>query len=156
VIVPELDSVTNAGRGLNTDQASENTSQARQRQGGRGAPFPPGKVPQGARPWAKGQPSPNPGGRPKSQQGFRERCRDHAERLLERIMCLADSGGVGGELSDVVRAFEAVADRGGYLTADRQVAALLKALESPALTADDRRRVLDEICGPVAPSGGEP
>ena len=105
-------------------------------------------------PWKKGDPSPNPGGRPKSGPDFRARCREVAGKLLDRIEkadFLVTSGPEGGahvDLRTMVTALEVLADRGGYLPADRQIASLLKALESPALTAEDRKRVLDELVGP--------
>lgn len=60
----------------------------------------------------------NPGGRPKSLRAFRARCRTLSRKLLSEIEKRMSDPDV--PLGDVVRAYEAVSDRGGFLKADVQ------------------------------------
>ncbi len=60
----------------------------------------------------------NPGGRPKSLTAFRARCRRLSRELLDVIKARMTEPGV--RLDHLVMAFAAIADRGGYLPADRQ------------------------------------
>jgi hypothetical protein len=68
------------------------------------------------RPWRKGQ-SGNPGGRPRYAPEHRARCRELAELALEKLAERL----VAGELAnhELLAAYEALADRGGFLAADR-------------------------------------
>lgn len=116
----------------------DSTSRKR-RQGGPGRPWKPGERPPGAAPlWQPGQ-SGNPGGKP-SQAGFRERCRQVAASLLELIA-------TGTATHDQVRAFEAVADRGGFVAADKWAvvaAALGRLLAGEGLTAEERAQLVQD------------
>ncbi len=114
-------------------EAPENTSQTRC-QGGKGRPFPHGQTPSGALPWQRGGPSPNPGGRPRTEPEFRARCREVAAELLERLADAAPDN-----VPDLVRAFEAISDRGGYLTADKDARIIFDAMALPHLSADHRQ-----------------
>lgn len=94
----------------------------------------------------------NAGGRPGGQGEFRRRCRAIAFRLVEMLesesfIYSTGDGGGGTDVSGMVRALEVVADKGGFLSADKQLAALLKIMESPALDAETRRRAVEEILG---------
>ncbi len=60
----------------------------------------------------------NPSGRPKDIMAFRTRCRNLSRKLLDQIRDRMADPDVS--LGDVVSAFKAVADRGGFLPADRQ------------------------------------
>lgn len=62
----------------------------------------------------------NPGGRPKSLRAFRVKCRKLTPKILKEIEKRMGEADV--PLSDVVKAFEAVADRGGFLKTDVQAA----------------------------------
>jgi hypothetical protein len=75
-------------------------------------------------PWKPGQ-SGNPGGRPKGAPGFRQRCREVAETLLERLLVEPVEA-----LAAISKAIEVAADRGGYLPVDRLVRAEAERLKS--------------------------
>ncbi len=113
--------------------ASENTSR-RRRQGGRGRPFPPGKIPRGARPWKRGE-SGNPGGRPRVA-AFHKRCRELARGLLEVL------GTMPVDLPGFVKAFEAIADRGGYVSADKAASFAVAIAQLPNLGDEQKREVI--------------
>lgn len=91
----------------------------------------------------------NPGGMPKSAEGFRARCREVAADMLESIARRAETGSVDHDLADMVKAFEAVADRGGYVTADKlsndelqRGRLLLAALALESLTPEQRTELI--------------
>lgn len=133
--------------------ASEN-----RRQRGNGRPFARGNS--AGRPFASGE-SGNPGGRPKDAPGFRERCREMAAKLLEALGERID----GGELTtdEILRALEIIADRGGYLSADKLASAEgarwrwgLALLGFAALTDEQRRQAFDEMAKREREVLGEP
>jgi len=94
----------------------------------------------------KGQ-SGNPGGRPKSLQAFRTRCRNLSREILDQIKArLADPE---VPLADLLRAFESIADRGGFLSADKQAGVeasqgrlLLLAMAVKGLTREQKNILL--------------
>lgn len=59
------------------------------------------------RPFKAGQPSANPGGRPKDLHAIRELARSYAPKAIETLVTIMLSGG-----KDSVRAAEALLDRG--------------------------------------------
>jgi hypothetical protein len=64
------------------------------------------------RPFAKGDPRINRAGRPKNAAGFRQSCRELAERLVEELngRTLTDL-----TIGQLLFAIQVIADRGGYL-----------------------------------------
>lgn len=98
--------------------------------------FKPGELPPvGHPPWKKGE-SGNPGGRPKKEPQFRQRCREVAEGLLERMMRAPPE-----DMPKLVAAFEAIADRGGYCPADRE-AKMLMTIIGPQNVDPEQARAL--------------
>jgi hypothetical protein len=129
--------------------ATENTSQKRQ-QAGKGRPFEPGEVPPGAKPWRSGQASPNPGGRPKTAPEHRARCRAWAEQALEQLGERIEGGRLSND--ELIRAYETLADRGGYLSGDKLAATeaarwrvVLHALALQQLTESQRQGILGDL-----------
>jgi hypothetical protein len=70
----------------------------------------------------------NPGGRPGSA-AFRERCRWVADIALDKILELIALADSPKHLPAVTEAYAVVADRGGYVAADKDAAVLLQALK---------------------------
>jgi len=100
----------------------------------------------------------NPGGRPKSLMKFRTRCRNLSREILTEIKKRLGEA----DLPDLVAAFQAVSDRGGYLTAKDQanidtgnarLALALLAIET--LTGDQRQKVVEALERGFG-GGGEP
>jgi hypothetical protein len=72
----------------------------------------------GLKSWKKGQ-SGNPSGRPKSLPRFRVGCRNDSFKIKREIMKRIEDPDV--PLAEIVKAFEAIADRGGFIVADKEL-----------------------------------
>ena len=86
------------------------TSENRPKAKPRGKPFPTGPDNPGKK-FPDGQ-SGNPGGRPKTEQAFRERCRVLADELLDHMATRVKAGKISAPQVAMV---EAILDRAGYI-----------------------------------------
>lgn len=92
----------------------------------------------------------NPGGRPKDLPRFRKACRLLSWQGLDIIKAGLEDPEVS--FGDKVTAWKALADRGGYLPADRQAAIesaqarlVLAMMVAEALTPAERKKLLDAM-----------
>ncbi len=92
----------------------------------------------------------NPGGRPKDLRAFRTRCRKLSRKLLAEIE--KRMGDADVPLDHIVKAYEAVSDRGGFLKADAQAAIetghmrlLVAAMALQTLSEEQRRTLLSAL-----------
>jgi hypothetical protein len=109
----------------------------------------PPKMPPVESRWKPGQ-SGNPTGRPRELMAFRTRCRKLSRRLLDIIRRRMNDPDVS--LADLVSAFKAISDRGGFLPADRlgsleaNHTRIVQALVTVgALVPEERMRLLDAL-----------